>query len=195
MGQARACALGRPKYAYMTSFTAKELALPGVLLITPKLFPDSRGFFVETFHKEALAAAGITDVFVQDNLSLSRRGVVRGLHYQKTPHAQAKLVRCASGKIFDVVADHDPASATFGVSVSVELSGDTQAMLYVPGRYAHGFCAVSDEAIIEYKVSDYYAPECAGGVAYNSPLFAVQWPVTDPILSAQDKLWPVLSKI
>ena len=125
-----------------SSFQIRELELPGVLLIEPKLWRDERGFFAETFHEEALKAAGITHPFVQDNLSFSKKNVVRGLHFQKAPHAQAKLVRCVSGEILDVVADHNPDSPTFGRHVAVKLSGDTQAMLYVPAGYAHGFCVL-----------------------------------------------------
>lgn len=171
-------------------FDIKELALPGVLLIQPKRWDDGRGFFTETFHQEALATSGITHLFVQDNLSFSKKGVLRGLHFQKKPHAQAKLVRCASGEIVDVVADHNPDSATFGKHIAVTLSGDTQNMLYVPAEYAHGFCVLSNEAIVEYKVSDYYHPECVAGIAYNSPVLNIPWPITDPILSEQDRQWP-----
>lgn len=169
---------------------SKELELPGVVLIRPKRFDDSRGFFTETFHADALSAIGITDRFVQDNLSFSKKDVIRGLHFQKPPHAQAKLVRCAAGEILDVVADHNPSSPTFGRSVSVRLSGDTQEMLYVPAQYAHGFCVLSDTALVEYKVSDYYHPETAGGVRYDSPAFGIVWPVAEPVLSPQDEKWP-----
>ena len=175
------------------SFEVTELDLPGVLLIQPKVFKDDRGFFAETFRQEALAAAGITAPFVQDNLSFSRKNVLRGLHSQKKPHAQAKLVRCASGEIFDVVVDHNVDSPTFGESVSVTLSGAKQTMLYIPAQYAHGFCVLSDEAIVEYKVDDYYHPECAVGVRYDDPAFSIAWPVQHPILSEQDKLLKPLS--
>lgn len=175
-----------------SSFEIRELELPGVLLIETKRWDDSRGFFVETFHQEALAAAGIAHPFVQDNLSFSKKNVLRGLHFQKSPHAQAKLVRCASGEILDVVADHNPDSATFGKHVAITLSGDTQTMLYVPARYAHGLCVLSEEAIVEYKVSDYYHPESASGVRYDSPAFGIIWPISEPILSEQDMHLPVL---
>lgn len=175
-----------------SSFDIKELTLPGVLLIQPKRWDDERGFFVETFHQEALVAAGITHLFVQDNLSFSKKGVLRGLHFQKKPHAQAKLVRCASGEIFDVAADHNLDSATFGKYVSVTLSGEKQNMLYVPARYAHGLCVLSEEAVVEYKVSNYYHPESASGVRYDSPAFDIAWPVIDPILSEQDIKLPTL---
>ena len=173
-----------------SSFEINKLDLPGVLLIQPKRWDDERGFFMETFHKTAMAAAGVTAEFVQDNVSFSRKGVLRGL--QKAPHAQTKLVRCVFGKIFDVVADCDRTSATFGKYVSVSLSGETQAMLYIPKKYVHGICVLSDEAILEYKVSDYYHPECVTGIAYNSHVLNIPWPITDPILSEQDKRWPIL---
>ncbi len=175
-----------------SSFEISALELPGVLLIQPKLWRDNRGFFVETFQEEALAAAGITHPFVQDNLSFSTKNVLRGLHFQKKPYAQAKLVRCVSGEILDVVADHNPDSPTFGKHVAVELSGDRQNMLYVPAAYAHGFCVLSDEALVEYKVSEYYHPESASGVRYDSPAFAISWPVENPVLSEQDSALPML---
>lgn len=175
-----------------SSFEIKELELPGVLLIQLKRFEDTRGFFMETFHQEAFAAAGITVTFVQDNITYSRKNVLRGLHFQTEPHAQAKLVRCVSGEICDVVVDYHPESATFRKSIMVTLLGDTQAVLYVPAGYAHGFCVLSDGALIEYKVDDYYHPECASGVRYDDPVFHIEWPVSDPILSKQDTQWPLL---
>lgn len=175
-----------------SAFEIKELNLPGVLLIQPKLWKDDRGLFAETFHQEAFTAAGITDLFVQDNFSFSRKNVLRGLHFQKKPHAQAKLVRCVFGEIYDVVADHNPDSAMFGKHIAVTLSGEKQTMLYVLAEYVHGFCVLSDEALVEYKVSDYYHPECASGVPYDDPAFNIAWPVEHPILSEQDKKWNTL---
>lgn len=175
-----------------SSFEIRELDLPGVLMIQPKRWDDIRGFFVETFHQEALMAAGITHPFVQDNLSFSKKGVLRGLHFQKSPHAQAKLVRCALGEIFDVAADHNPDSATFGKYVSVTLSGEKQNMLYVPAEYAHGFCVLSGDAIVEYQVSTYYHPESASGFRYDDPVFNIAWPVHSPLLSEQDQKLPTL---
>lgn len=178
-----------------SSFEIKELNLPGVLLLQPKRWDDRRGFFAETFHQEAFAAAGITHPFVQDNLSLSRKNVLRGLHFQKKPHAQAKLVRCASGEIFDVAVDHNPDSATFGESVTATLSGEKQNMLYIPAEYAHGFCVLSDDAVVEYKVSDYYHPEYAFGIRYDDPVFGIEWPVSNPVLSEQDMQWPLIGDV
>jgi dTDP-4-dehydrorhamnose 3,5-epimerase len=147
---------------------------------------------METFHEDALAAAGITHPFVQDNLSFSRKNVLRGLHYQKKPHAQAKLVRCVSGAVYDVAADHNADSPTFGKFVAVTLSSEKQTRLYVPAGYLHGFCVLSDEALFEYKVNDYYHPECAFGVRYDDPVFGITWPVSEPILSEQDTQLPLL---
>lgn len=175
-----------------SSFEIEALGLPGVFLIRPKRFEDDRGFFMETFHQEAFVAAGIKHSFVQDNLSSSKKNVLRGLHFQKKPYAQAKLVRCVSGDICDVVADYNPESPTFGKSIMVSLSGSTQQVLYVPAEYAHGFCVLSDEAMIEYKVSDYYNPESVSGVRYDDPIFNIRWPVANPILSEQDKSWELL---
>ncbi len=178
-----------------SSLEIKELDLPGVLLLQPKRYDDARGFFVETFHHKDLAAVGITSAFVQDNLSYSKKNVLRGMHFQKKPHAQAKLVRCVSGEIYDVVADYDRDSATFGKSVAVHLTGEKQNMLYVPPEYAHGFCVLSNEAVVEYKVDDYYHPESAFGLRYDDPVFEIAWPLHDPILSEQDKKWPLLASI
>ncbi|MSU74400.1 dTDP-4-dehydrorhamnose 3,5-epimerase [Candidatus Kaiserbacteria bacterium] len=176
-----------------SSFEIKELGLPGVLLIQLKRFDDTRGFFMETFHQGALAAAGIIQTFVQDNLSSSKKNVLRGLHFQTAPHAQAKLVRCISGEIYDVVADHNLDSSTFGKSIRVTLSGDTPTMLYIPAIYAHGFYVLSHEALVEYKVDNYYHPESASGVRYNDPVFNIAWPSSDPVLSEQDKTWPLIT--
>ena len=175
------------------SFEIHELDLPGVFLFIPKRWDDSRGFFVETFHQEALFGVGIKHPFVQDNLSFSKKRVLRGLHLQKPPHAQAKLVRCAYGQVFDVAVDPDPNSPTFGKHVSAKLSGKDQNMLYVPGQYAHGFCVLSEEAVVEYKVSDYYHPGSAIGFAYNDPAFSIPWPVQKPTLSTQDAAFPHLT--
>lgn len=172
--------------------TITELELPGVFLIQPKVWPDSRGFFLETYHRDAFFEKGITADFIQDNLSFSRKGVIRGLHFQKLPHAQDKLVRCVQGSVFDVAADVDAASPTFGEYVHATLSGENHAMLFIPGKYAHGFCATAD-AIVEYKVSAYYAPEYVGGVRYDDPTLAISWPVAEPIVSAQDAKWPPIA--
>lgn len=173
-------------------FSITKLVLPGVLLITPSIFNDKRGFFVETYNKEVFAQLGVVTEFVQDNLSYSVQNVLRGMHRQLAPNAQDKLVRCTRGEIFDVAADVDRASKTFGQHVSVTLTAENGNMLFVPGQYVHGFCVIGSEAIVEYKVSSVYAPESATGVRYNDPTLAISWPVACPILSAQDVALPLI---
>lgn len=169
-----------------------ELNLPGVLLLTPSLHTDERGFFAELYEPASFAALGIDVSFVQDSVSYSVKNVIRGLHYQRAPYAQAKLVRCSSGEIFDVVADVDPTASTFGRFVFVHLTGDLQNMLYIPAGYAHGFCVLSEEAVVEYKLSTGYVPEASAGILYNDPLLSIPWPIAEPILSPRDRSWPAL---
>lgn len=172
----------------MTSFTTQELALPGVLHITPKRFADERGFSITTYDTEEFASLGITETFTKDYSSFSKKNVIRGFHFQTGVYAQAKLITCAVGSILQVVIDKDQKSPTFGSHVSVELSASVGNMLYIPAGYANGFCVLSYEgALVEYKISGAYHPESASGVRYNDPLFNVQWPVSDPIMSAQDQ--------
>jgi dTDP-4-dehydrorhamnose 3,5-epimerase len=171
-----------------------ETRLPGVLIIEPRVFGDSRGFFVETFQVERYRAAGITLPFVQDNHSRSSRGVLRGLHAQK-PHAQGKLVRVASGTVFDVAVDIDPRSATFGQWVGVELSDTNARQLWIPPGYAHGFQVVSETADFEYKCTDLYHPEAEIGVLWNDPDLGIEWPVANPQLSPKDLKLPSLAEI
>jgi dTDP-4-dehydrorhamnose 3,5-epimerase len=171
-----------------------ETRLPGVLIIEPRVFGDSRGFFVETFQVERYRAAGITLPFVQDNHSRSSRGVLRGLHAQK-PHAQGKLVRVASGTVFDVAVDIDPRSATFGQWVGVELSDSNARQMWIPPGYAHGFQVVSETADFEYKCTDLYHPEAEIGVLWNDPDLGIEWPVANPQLSPKDLKLPSLAEI
>lgn len=176
------------------SFTVQELALPGVLLVTPTVYTDERGFSLTTYAADECAALGIPSQFVQDYVSYSKKDVIRGLHFQRAPHAQDKFVRCARGAVLDVVLDHDPASPTFRTHLAVELSAEKSEMLFVPGRYAHGFCVTSDEgALVEYKLSGGYHPEVAGGIRFDDPAFAINWPTASPVLSEQDKQWSLFS--
>jgi len=161
-------------------------ALPGVVIIEPKVFRDERGFFLETYHAGRYSEAGIALPFVQDNHSRSRQHTLRGLHFQRTK-PQGKLVRVIQGEIFDVAADIDAASPTFGTWVGVSLSSDNFRQIYVPPGYAHGFCVVSEIAEVEYKCTDFYDPADEGGVMWNDPLLAIEWPTTTPILSARDQ--------
>ena len=168
-----------------------ETALPGVLIIEPKVFGDSRGFFIETFQLERYREIGITQPFVQDNHSRSPHGVLRGLHYQKT-RPQGKLVRVSRGAVYDVAVDVDPKSPTFGRYVGVELSDDNHRQVWIPPGYAHGFCVLSALADFEYKCTDLYFPEDEGGVIWNDPDVAIPWPISAPRLSDKDTRNPTL---
>lgn len=175
-----------------TSLKKVELALPGVLLISPLIRRDRRGFLVNVYTATEFAACGINASFVEDFTSYSKKGVLRGLHFQRVPYRQDKLVRCTKGEIFDVVADCDSDSATYGQYIFAHLKGEEQTMLYIPGAYAHGFCVLSDGAIVEYKLSNTYHPDSADGARFDDQLFNIKWPVVDPILSDQDKSWQSL---
>jgi dTDP-4-dehydrorhamnose 3,5-epimerase len=174
-------------------FTFSQTSLPGVTIIEPGVFTDHRGFFMETYKKSEFAAAGIDADFVQDNHSRSVRGTLRGLHLQRAPKAQAKLVRVLEGEVFDVAADIRPDSPTYGAWVSVVLSSENRRSVFIPAGYAHGFCVVSAEAQILYKTTDEYAPELEWGVRWNDPLLAIRWPISDPRLSPRDERWPLLA--
>ncbi len=165
-------------------------SLAGVLLIKPKIWGDSRGYFVETWQQERYAAAGIDLSFVQDNHSMSTYGILRGLHFQKK-RPQGKLVSVSLGKVFDVVVDIRPGSPTLGQWYGVELTQDNQWQLWVPPGMAHGFAVTSQVAHFHYKCTDYYCPEDEGGIRWNDPDLAVAWPVAQPTLSDKDKQTPL----
>jgi len=171
-----------------------ETNLPGVLIIEPKVFGDTRGFFKETFQAQRYREAGIEYDFVQDNHSRSQKGVLRGLHFQKSK-PQGKLVSCSQGAVFDVVVDVDPLSATFGQYVGIELSEDNHRQFWVPPCYAHGFCVLTDTADVQYKCTDYYAPSDEGGVIWNDPDVAIDWPINEPLLSDKDAKLPSLKEL
>ncbi|NMC31901.1 MAG: dTDP-4-dehydrorhamnose 3,5-epimerase [Veillonellaceae bacterium] len=168
--------------------------LPGVLIVEPKMFPDARGFFVETYNKERYAACGITADFVQDNLSFSSRGVLRGLHYQN-PHTQGKLVYVLAGEVWDVAVDIRPNSPQFGRWTAVTLSSDNKRQFYIPPGFAHGFCVLSETALFTYKCTDLYHPECDGGIRWDDPDIGIAWPVAAPLLSDKDKKQPLLKDV
>jgi len=174
----------------------KSLAIPEVLLITPKQFRDARGVFCETFTQRAFEAAGVHQAFVQDNHSVSlKRGTIRGLHFQAPPRAQGKLVRVTKGSIFDVAVDIRHGSPTFGKHVSATLSAENWCELWVPHGFAHGFCTLEDDTDVVYKVTDYYAPEQDRGLRWDDPDIAVAWPLDGvaPSLSDKDQRHPGLS--
>lgn len=171
--------------------TVSELDLPGVLLIEPRVFADERGFFLETFHAARYAEHGIPAHFVQTNLSRSKRGVLRGMHFQRE-HPQGKLVWVTRGAVFDVVADVDLASPTFGRHVAVELSDENHRQLWVPPGYAHGFCVLSDEADFAYACTDVYRPGDEAGIRYDDPTLGIAWPVVELILSEKDAALPFM---
>ena len=173
----------------------EALALEEVKLLTPKIFRDERGFFSETYSRKALVAAGIDRTFVQDNQSLSRaKGVLRGLHFQIAPHAQGKLVRVTRGAIFDVAVDIRQGSPSFGRHVSAILSADNWSQLWVPEGFAHGFCTLEPDTEVIYKVTDFYAPECDRGLAWDDPDLGIAWPLSESqvILSDRDRQHPRL---
>lgn len=173
-------------------FTFTRLTIPDLVLVEPKVFGDERGFFMETYSYRDFAVFGIRAAFVQDNHSLSRGPVLRGLHYQKKPMAQAKLVRCIRGAIFDVAVDIRRGSPTYGKWVGVELSAENKRQLYLPRGFAHGFCALTEVVEVVYKVDNYYSPEHDRGIIYNDPDLGIVWPVARPLLSPKDARLPRL---
>jgi dTDP-4-dehydrorhamnose 3,5-epimerase len=173
-------------------FTFTRLEVPGIVHVEAQTFEDNRGHFLETYQHSAFKAAGIPDVFVQDNLSHSKRGVLRGLHYQMHPRAQGKLVMVLRGEIFDVAVDIRQGSPTYGRWVGRTLSGECCQMLYVPVGFAHGFCVLSQEADVLYKVTDVYAPDLERSICWNDPEIGIRWPIEEPILSLKDAHLPPL---
>ena len=176
-----------PVVATDSGMKVTQTTLPGVLLLEPKVITDSRGFFLESYNKQTMAKLGIVDEFVQDNHSFSRRNVLRGLHYQ-IRHAQGKLVRAVSGKIFDVAVDLRRSSPTFGRWFGETLSGENKRMLWIPPGFAHGFVVASEDAHVLYKASDYYDAASERTLAWNDPDLKIDWRLRDPpIASEKDK--------
>ncbi|WP_367182624.1 dTDP-4-dehydrorhamnose 3,5-epimerase [Thermococcus sp.] len=173
-------------------FEFERLEIPDVILIKPKVFGDERGFFMETYKRPDFESAGIKGEFVQDNHSRSRYGVLRGLHFQREPYAQAKIVRVVRGVIYDVAVDLRKDSPTFGKWVGVILSEFNKWQLYVPKGFAHGFVVLSDVADVVYKVDNVYAPDYEGGIIWNDPDLNIDWPLDEPIISEKDRKWPTL---
>jgi len=166
--------------------------IPGVLFIEPKIFSDPRGWFAEIWNKDKYEQAGIEDSFVQDNISCSKRGTLRGLHYQK-PYTQGKLVFVIQGEVWDVVVDLRIKSPTFKKWKAFKLTGEGKEQLYIPKGLAHGFCVMSDEAVFQYKCTDKYSPNDEKGIRWDDPELQIPWPVNDPLVSEKDTKWPFMS--
>jgi dTDP-4-dehydrorhamnose 3,5-epimerase len=175
------------------SFTFSKLLIPDVLLITPRVFEDTRGFFFESYKASGFHAFGIEEDFVQDNHSRSSRGVLRGLHFQTPPHAQGKLVRVVIGTVWDVAVDLRRSSATFGRWVGAELSAENHEMLYIPPGFGHGFVTLSDTADFVYKCTTEYAPDNDAGVRWDDPSIGIEWPLSSVLVSEKDKQLPLLA--
>lgn len=163
----------------------EKTPLPGVLLMTPKVHGDARGCFFETWNRRRYAEAGVEEDFVQDNVSLSRRGILRGLHFQN-PHGQGKLVQALQGEVYDVAVDIRRGSPTFGHWFGCFLSAENRQQLFVPAGLAHGFCVISETALFCYKCTDFYSPSTEFSLRWNDPAIGIQWPVVDPELSPKD---------
>jgi len=168
--------------------------IPEVIRIEPKIFGDQRGFFMESYREQKFADYGIHDRFVQDNLSLSKQGTIRGLHYQ-IENPQAKLVMVTRGRILDVAVDIREGSKTFGQAVTIELSEENRNQLYIPVGFAHGFEVLSEEALFQYKCSDYYNPDGERGIAWNDPQLDISWNTSEPTISEKDKNNPLLADL
>jgi len=175
-------------------FRFEQGGLPGTVLIYPTVFDDQRGFLMETYRDADFAEAGISDRFIQTNLSRSYRGVVRGLHYQKEPKSQAKLIHVIEGEIYDVVVDIRKDSSTFGQTQATVLSAEKGPLLFIPAGFAHGFCAASETALVSYSVSAEYSPDLERGIRWNDPALAIAWPADKPIVSPRDQNWPMFAE-
>ena len=173
-------------------FQFESLDVPDVILVRPTVFRDSRGFFLETYKKSDFVSNGIPDEFVQDNCSHSEHAVLRGLHFQKPPFAQGKLVGALSGEVFDVAVDIRKDSPTYLQWVGVVLTGSARQMVYVPPGFAHGFCVLSEAADVVYKVTAEYRPGYDAGIRWDDPSIGIDWPISEPVLSAKDAALPLL---
>lgn len=175
-------------------FEFEKTSIDGVYLIKPKIFGDERGFFLETYKKDDFEKEGITGDFVQDNHSKSKKGVIRAIHLQKGKHAQAKIVRCIKGAIWDIAVDLRKDSPTFGEYVAFELNEENKYILYIPRGCGHGFAALTEGVEMEYKNDNLYSPENETGVVWNDPDLKIPWPVENPIVAEKDKRLPTLKE-
>lgn len=171
-------------------FTFKSLKIPEVILVEPKSFPDERGFFLESFKASDFAKGNLPTHFAQDNFSYSHKNVIRGLHYQKEPHAQGKLVTVLKGSVLDVAVDIRKKSSTFLKWVAKELNDQNHLMLYIPPGFAHGFISLTDDVHLLYKCTKEYHPQSDAGIRWDDPAIAIPWPVRNPIISKKDLILP-----
>jgi len=178
----------------MSTMNITPTTIEGVLIIEPNVFEDNRGFFMETYNQNRYIKAGINRAFVQDNLSYSVKGTIRGLHYQ-TRYPQAKLVQVITGEIFDVAVDIRIDSPTFGQWIGFHLSDRNKRQLFIPEGFAHGFCVLSKTAYLSYKCSDFYQADDEGGILWSDPEIGIEWPVENPIISEKDNNHPNLSEL
>jgi dTDP-4-dehydrorhamnose 3,5-epimerase len=173
-------------------FEFKSLEIPGLVVVRPQVFGDDRGFFFELYKQSDFERGGIKGHLVQDNYSRSAKGVLRGLHYQKAPKAQGKLVMCTQGSIFDVAVDIRKSSPSYGKWMSIELTAENRLMLFVPPGFAHGFQVLSNTADVMYKCTAEYSPADDRGIIWNDPDINIAWPLKDPVLSGKDRTHPLL---
>jgi dTDP-4-dehydrorhamnose 3,5-epimerase len=171
-----------------------ETKLPGVIILEPDVFGDDRGFFLETWNQKRYEDAGIREPFVQDNVSFSRKGIIRGLHFQN-PQSQGKLVQVLSGEVMDVVVDIRVGSPTFGRWIGEVLSGENHRQMYIPPGFAHGYCVTSETALFSYKCTDFYNPATERGIIWNDPDLNIDWPVQEPLLSSKDAAYSGLKDL
>jgi len=174
-------------------FSFHRLDIPDVVLVRPARLGDARGFFMESWRRSSYLAGGIDAVFVQDNLTRSGPGVLRGLHYQRPPHEQGKLVQVLRGRVFDVAVDLRPHSPTRGRWVAWELSGESGELMWVPPGFAHGYAVLGDGADVAYRVTTEYDPSSEAGVRWNDPTLAIPWPLAEPVMSERDRGLPLLA--
>ncbi len=173
----------------------KTTPIEGLLIIEPQVFTDPRGYFYESYNKEKFVAAGINIEFVQDNQSLSQKGIVRGLHFQTPPFDQGKLVRVIQGAVLDVAVDIRKNSPTYGQNFSIELSAQNRTMFYIPPGFAHGFETLEDNTIFLYKCTDVYNKQCEGGLLWNDTDLGIKWQSSNPLISEKDKILPLLKDL
>jgi dTDP-4-dehydrorhamnose 3,5-epimerase len=172
----------------------KETNLPGVLILEPKVFSDDRGYFLETWNSTRYEQAGIPGPFVQDNISFSKKGILRGLHFQY-PQSQGKLIQVLSGEVLDVIVDIRVGSPTYGQWFGEVLSESNHRQIYVPPGFAHGYCVTSETALFSYKCTDFYNPATEHGIIWNDPDIGIEWPIAQPILSPKDAVYPRLKDL